>query len=201
MLDSGDDLGINSRSAERIQLRKATPCSVLRSRDFSYHLNKTDEGGDPIRLVHYNYGSFESLDESQNHTFQYNINDQQEFNGYSLTSVLAHWPGICADRSCVRPFVYLGNFSSGRAPLRLPIPEIRRDDADVTIVFFAQNTVTYTSSTLDPWFHATLPIDYPNTAGVIITRYLPSYTMKVLQPGVHDLHVPDICQPCGRRHQ
>ena len=40
----------------------------------------------------------------------------------------------------------------------LPIPALRRDDADVTILFLAQNIVTYTAPVLDPWFHATFTV-------------------------------------------
>ena len=52
----------------------------------------------------------------------------------------------------IRPFY---SFSGEKDEIFRVIPELSRDDADVTIMFLAPNTISYRSPVYDPWFMAT----------------------------------------------
>lgn len=60
------------------------------------------------------------------------------------------------------------------------IPALSRDDADVTLMFLASNSVTDSDPIYDPWFRATIPfnVTYPN--GVYITEYSQDHYVNVL---------------------
>ena len=80
-IDTHKDLGINSKVSDRLQYRKVTTCSVLRSRGYVNEVNSTDSLGNPQRLAYYNFGSTVL----GNTTFIYNLNGLQGLQGYVLT--------------------------------------------------------------------------------------------------------------------
>ena len=61
-----------------------------------------------------------------------------------------------------------------------PSKELGRTDADVTIMFLAPNTVTYTSPVYDPWFRATTVSSSPESNNSSYTFYESDYTVSVL---------------------
>ena len=73
LIDSHQILGINARSSDRVQYRKVTTCSVLRTTEYAKPYNDTESGPELQQLYRYYYGSVPSND--QNYTFQYNLND------------------------------------------------------------------------------------------------------------------------------
>ncbi|KAL8768303.1 MAG: hypothetical protein Q9209_005442 [Squamulea sp. 1 TL-2023] len=154
LIDSHATLGINSRKFDRVQYRKVTTCSVLRTKEYSYYVNSTESSTEVQHLVRYNYGTL--LDGRNNFTFQYNTNDVVGYNGYTLTS-----------------FSFVPSGSK-------PIPALNRADADITLMFLAANTVYYLSPVLDPWFKATNVFNTTDYDGKNITQYLPDYWIGVL---------------------
>ena len=88
LINSHDDLGMNSKKRDRLTYHKTTTCSVLHTKDHVWQSNDTNAGGDPLRIAHYTYSSSgsEGADRAtDNETFIYNLNDQVGFTGYSLT--------------------------------------------------------------------------------------------------------------------
>ncbi|KAL8780906.1 MAG: hypothetical protein Q9213_006246, partial [Squamulea squamosa] len=128
-IDSHATLGINSKKFDRVQYRKVTTCSVLRTKEYSYYVNSTELSTEAQHLVRYDYGTL--------------------------------------------PFSFLPSGSK-------PIPALNRDDADVTLMFLAANTVTYLSPVLDPWFKATNTSNITDYDGKNFTQYLPDYWVGVL---------------------
>lgn len=52
-----------------------------------------------------------------------------------------------------------------------PIDALLRDDADISIVFFAANNITYTAPVYDPMFYATKEVQVPNPDNTTTTWY------------------------------
>ncbi|KAL8872035.1 MAG: hypothetical protein Q9174_002268 [Haloplaca sp. 1 TL-2023] len=155
LLDSHRVLGINAKPSDRVQYRKVTTCSVLRTKEYSYYWNNTDTAGSGVQeLIRYNYETWSKG--STNYTWQYNLNDVVGSYGYSLT-----------------PYAILRDVSD-------PIPALNRTDADVTIMFLAPNAVTYTSPVYDPLFRATLPYNITDFGGNNNTMYTSDHWAGVL---------------------
>ena len=79
-IDTNNDLGINSKVSDRIQYRKVTTCSVLRTTGYFVEKNATKSSGDPWTAVIYSYGSFLS----DNYTVAYDRQELRTSTGYSL---------------------------------------------------------------------------------------------------------------------
>ena len=79
------------------------------------------------------------------------------------------------------------------ASIWFPIPELRRADADVTIMFLASNDVMYGSAVFDPWFQALQPAD-PDDNGKESNLWLPSFAVNVV--GCSDQH--QFCNPASQ---
>ncbi|KAL8965816.1 MAG: hypothetical protein Q9183_003673 [Haloplaca sp. 2 TL-2023] len=155
LVDSHGALGINAKPSDRVQYRKVTTCSVLRTKEHSYYYNSTSAGGSGVQeLIRYTYGTLTS--DPTNYTWQYDTNDVIGSYGYSLT-----------------PYAFLPGASE-------PIPALDRPDADVTIMFLAPNAVTYTSPVYDPLFRATLPYNITDLDGHNDTLYTADYWAGVL---------------------
>ncbi|KAL8739322.1 MAG: hypothetical protein Q9181_000053 [Wetmoreana brouardii] len=84
LIDSHETLGINSRTSDRLQYRKLTTCSVLRTKEYAYEYNFTGSGTEIEHLIRYNYGTI--VNDNDNYTFEYNTNDIVGHNAYALTS-------------------------------------------------------------------------------------------------------------------
>ncbi|KAL8705019.1 MAG: hypothetical protein Q9201_001864 [Fulgogasparrea decipioides] len=154
LIDSHETLGINAKTSDRVQYRKVTTCSVLRTKEYAYEFNSTGSGTEVQHLIRYNYGTTVGSDE--NFTFQYNTNDVVGFNGYALTSF---------------PFFHDQTDA---------VPALNRTDADITLMFLAPNTVTYVSPVFDPLFKATLPYNTTDFDGKNATLYTPDHWVGVL---------------------
>ena len=83
LIDSLETLGINSKASERVQFRKFTSCSVIRTKEYSFDYNLTDITGELQQLIRYNYTS--SSGDGSNYTYQYNKHNVVGLNTYSLT--------------------------------------------------------------------------------------------------------------------
>ncbi|KAL8719745.1 MAG: hypothetical protein Q9225_003289 [Loekoesia sp. 1 TL-2023] len=152
LIDTHEILGINAPKRDRVQYRRVTTCSVLHTKDHYSMVNQTDADGNTIMSVHYNFGALPELD--QNYTYSYNLNMQGSYG-----PILAN---------------------AGSSQTWIPISQLNRTDADVTLMFLAPNEVQYLLPVTDPLFTATLPgIVLPSTDGNI-TYYSPDYTVSVL---------------------
>ena len=84
LVDSHGALGINAKPSDRVQYRKVTTCSVLRTKEYSYYYNNTNTGGSGVQeLIRYTYGT--STNNLTNYTWQYDTNNFLSTFGYSLT--------------------------------------------------------------------------------------------------------------------
>ena len=86
---------MNARHSERVQYRKHTSCSVLKTGpDNTDKVNETDRDGNTIQLYKYNYGVVIDFANLQNYTYDYNAYDSfrpetvgRASRGYTLTFV------------------------------------------------------------------------------------------------------------------
>lgn len=81
-INSHDDLGVNTKTSDRIEYRKKTTCSILVKKGYVYFKNITDVTGELQQLVLYSYTNANFGDDG---TYPYNLNDVVGSNGYALT--------------------------------------------------------------------------------------------------------------------
>lgn len=77
-IDTNNDLGINSKTSDRLQYRKVTTCSVLKIADYISEDNFTDSNGNFMRMYRYNYGR----SGIGNDTFSFNLYTLWATQGY-----------------------------------------------------------------------------------------------------------------------
>jgi hypothetical protein len=136
LLDSRDDLGINTPDFGRVQFRKVNTCAPLRTKGFMTVMNDTNFNS---QILYYNFGSASYVIDIYNYTFMYNTATFAGQVGYDLSVVMS-------DQN-----------SSTNA--WFPIPELNRTDADVTLMFVMSNSIYYDVPNTDPIFSATLVED------------------------------------------
>lgn len=64
--------------------------------------------------------------------------------------------------------------------LWLPIPELARDDADITLMFLAPNAIKYNYPTKDPFFGANILVDLGSYQGVSLSYYTADHFVSVM---------------------
>ncbi|KAK4463684.1 hypothetical protein QBC42DRAFT_323869 [Cladorrhinum samala] len=125
-LDSHEHFGINSPKSERVSIRRSATCSVLNVDD----LTRVIEGS-PASMYQYMLGSTGT---NPPNTPTYQILDwTQNANFPSFTSVA---------------------FEANVVPGWLPIADLNRTDADVTLLALNQNSMIHPSPVDDPFFAA-----------------------------------------------
>lgn len=142
-VDSLFDLGINTPRGNRVEFQRTSTCAPLSQDGFT----QTFDGGDAYgregdTIYQYNYGPtyLTGTDVvSQNYTYQYNDHTFWDSVGYRL-SMDTHTAGPST-----------GGWD--------PLPEINRTDADVTLIFLMQNSVSYSEPVDDPIFAAHTTLD------------------------------------------
>ncbi|KAL9638460.1 MAG: hypothetical protein Q9164_001539 [Protoblastenia rupestris] len=161
LVDSHEMLGINAREVDRMQFRKVSACSPIRTTPYVYEVNDTnpDHAAYGDTLFRYAFGELKG---SSNYTFQYNLRDRASISGYVLTPIMAR----------------LSSMAEGGWK---PIAALNRSDADVTIVFLAPNAVKYESPVLDPFFSAiTLSEPMTFSDGSSFSYYEADFAVNVL---------------------
>ncbi|KAK4697740.1 hypothetical protein P7C71_g386, partial [Lecanoromycetidae sp. Uapishka_2] len=148
-IDTDTSLGINARESKRLQFRKVTTCSPIHTLGYATEVNITDPNliayGDTIEEI-----AFGPIGGNvSNVTYTYDEHSKIDNFGYSLI-----------------PLVALAGVTSGW----LPVPALNRTDADVSILFLTQNSVSYTSPVADPFFSANIVIN-DTVDGVTDTTY------------------------------
>jgi len=171
LLDSHYDFGINARPRDRVKLLAQLTCSPVSQRG----LTSTEQGHGTegnTTLINYNYGE---IPNDQSYTYQYNpaaVNDNVPFEILYVSNVPS-----CKDDN----FVFLISvlirtstiYHNATGPaLWIPISNISRTDADVTLTFVSPNSITYRAQVTDPFFQAT----YPFTSLAIVPGNFTVYT-------------------------
>ncbi|GES63803.1 hypothetical protein ATEIFO6365_0007049000 [Aspergillus terreus] len=140
LLDSRDDLGINTPDDDRLFFRKFVSCAPLTRAGYVTVHNETNPlPGLPYSdyldywVAAYHYGSAFSGNGTQNYTYYYDTVTWRAQLGYK---VQASWA------------------TAGSAGLWAPREELNRTDADVSLFFLNSNSVTYEYPTDDPMFSA-----------------------------------------------
>lgn len=144
-VDSLHDLGINSRPGDRIEIQKIATCSPLIQKGFTQKVKGgSGSGRSGDTLYQFNYGptkmSTTGLN-SSSYTFEYNDASAYLGTGYEV-GIKSHSAG---------PLGVTGGW--------MPVPEINRTNADVAVIFIAQNGVSYAEPVDDPMFAAHVRLD------------------------------------------
>ena len=82
-VDSLDALGMNTKTSDRVQYRKVSTCSILRTKEYGEYVNITNSNNQLQQMLRYYYST--SDDPQHNFTFEYNLNDAIGVKSYSLT--------------------------------------------------------------------------------------------------------------------
>ena len=151
-INSHTDLGIHSHHNARVNFRKVTTCAPIKQQ--GYVKTATSDGldglgaeGDIIRK--YQYGGYSNMGFDANTTYFYNQHAYIDGFGYELNTIVGY-----PDSSAW-----------------LPIPEIHRDDADVTLVFLAANAIKFLEPNSDPLFSANFKVEVPGIDGADNSYY------------------------------
>ncbi|KAK0280294.1 hypothetical protein LTR54_001095 [Friedmanniomyces endolithicus] len=157
LMDSNDALGLNSPKGERITYRKVTTCAPIHIGQ-NYGRGTIETGGgqfqDPVVYLYMGSMVADGVVRTHscailaitlllsfngqmlaNYTYRYNEHSLVETNGYTLTLPNIHK-------------------ADGSGSIWMPIPELNRTDADVTLLILAQNSIDYNVPCDDPWFSA-----------------------------------------------
>jgi hypothetical protein len=161
LIDSHKDLGINFPNSGRIGFRKVSTCAPITQRSYVETVTSTGAGdllgfeGDEIEM--YNYGGVPLLGISNN-TYSYNTHALVDGAGYELDSIIAS-PG-----------------GSGW----VPVDELARTEADVTLMFLAPNSIKYFEANDDPFFGANVRRNAGSVAGDDVIYYVSDNNVNVL---------------------
>ncbi|KAI9716556.1 MAG: hypothetical protein M1812_005287 [Candelaria pacifica] len=168
-IDSHEMLGINAPQKNRVTYRKVTTCAPIHTSGFAQLENYTAaEGlglpGDQIEKLYYG-----PLADVSNFTFFYNTHAEIDNFGYNLQSI--QWLG--------------GPDSS--EDFWSPISALNRTDADITLLFLSQNSISSPKPCDDPMFSAHQTTNDSST----FTSYRHDHFINVL--GCIDRH--QYCNP------
>ncbi|KAL1889642.1 hypothetical protein Sste5346_008761 [Sporothrix stenoceras] len=172
-LDSQLMFGINAKREDRVTVTLSTTCSPL---DHTGFVNVVDDVDGGLTATLYNLGPLTNVSD-----FTYSYIDQtiNTSTAYMMDSA----------------------YSFGKNPeasVWQPIDELARDDADMTILFFSQNSVTYFGPVFDPFFLANGSRTEPLTATQLL--YKPnSYVNTMICADQYTLCNPNsnTCTPAG----
>jgi hypothetical protein len=142
LLDSHTMFGINAEREDRVQIQKTVSCAVVDVSDLVRIRNTSLE---------FYAGPVKS---SSNYTFSYNSFIAGEGIDYMLLYVfITQCPNVCFSNSDIKTRSYYNNAGTVN-PVWDPIPPFNRTDADVSMHFLTQNSVSYIDPVFDPWFYA-----------------------------------------------
>ncbi|KAJ9663207.1 hypothetical protein H2198_000968 [Neophaeococcomyces mojaviensis] len=143
LVDSHHDLGINAPADGRVQYRRETTCAPIVTESFGAFLNASDPGAagweDGV-MVGYSYGPLKTI---SNYTYTYNKYLRSSNLGYS-----------------VRGQTFYEEFKSN---LWDPIPALRTETGDLSMLFIAPNSMSFVEPCDDPIFAAHKEQEMSNT--------------------------------------
>ncbi|KAF2470314.1 uncharacterized protein BDR25DRAFT_343088 [Lindgomyces ingoldianus] len=164
-MDSHEDFGINAPLAERFKFRSVYHCAPIVTEGFSELYNSTNIPGMTFRR--YNYGGFAG----SNYTFEVPTNlSTLQYDNYTFwqSSRPDYGVGLQVKYSVTNE----GNALSGQLD---SIPQIQRDNADVSLFFLTAPGILFSSQSNDPWYSAHRP--GPNLTNPGSHDQAPSYMM------------------------
>ncbi|KAH7147060.1 hypothetical protein B0J13DRAFT_441670 [Dactylonectria estremocensis] len=174
MIDSHDTLGLNAAKENRVLYRRKSTCAPVVTRDPYGELIPGRYPGEEYALYYYG-----GISIAVNYTYELSTYAQRGPAGYILRCISYSIPAS-------RP-------SGASAPGGfMPIPEIARSDAEVTLFFLVQNLLAYTAPVDDVFFAAhTNPTTYKLPPNETYTLYYNDKLVSVM--GCIDQH--QICRP------
>ncbi|KAI1389152.1 uncharacterized protein F4822DRAFT_270921 [Hypoxylon trugodes] len=175
MLDTGlvnihDHLGVNLPAGERILWRKVLSCAPLvTSGRTSNH--STADGN----YTRYHYGDVVRTRNSTG-TVRYNFT-------YSIDSVESQYAPFNFTNISYDGNTYIlaakaemtANETTASSDPYTPIPELRRDDGDLTLLFLSGNSIAFMEPLDDDWYRATVP--YSNISSTVTNEVKDLYRM------------------------
>ncbi|KAH8649739.1 hypothetical protein BGZ60DRAFT_437287 [Tricladium varicosporioides] len=150
LIDSNDHLGINSRSGDRVQMRKVTTCAPIDTEKYSSDWTYEQKLG----------LSWFFEEQILNDIYRYyNFGDGLLYDvpTFNFTTVISN----ASVNFQASPYnIDMATFSAENTEYSefIPIPELSHTDADLTLLFLT-NRAIYTGEVNDPWFKATTQID------------------------------------------
>lgn len=166
-IDSLYDLGINTRDSDRLEFQKVATCSPLIKQGFIQSMPGGPESGYGIvgdMLYTYMYGPSVLTGgkvNSTDHTYMYNNHTGLDGVGYRLWTD-NHPAGTTLEESGWKP-----------------IAELNRTDADLSIMFLSQNSISYAEPVDDPMFSAHIAFDF-GSLNLDFSYYTGNYYVNVM---------------------
>lgn len=147
LLDSLDDLGINTAPANRFQFRMVYTCAPLKTQGYMRDYNDSDYGA----VKRYMYGEVENVRQVINHTYEVPVDN-------------AYLPGDGTSSANIPRLEYqLGIEKHYGTPNETllpgvnewsPLDALKLVDADVHLLFMSAPEIHYAGPIDDPWFSA-----------------------------------------------
>ncbi|KAF2746629.1 hypothetical protein M011DRAFT_403849 [Sporormia fimetaria CBS 119925] len=160
IIDVNDAFGFNFGQSDRLRYRKKTTCSILPLDGYKVISDVSEETGIPetLRIAFY-YGGLD-IDPPRNYSWATRMSPNQQ----------VEWNA---------PFtkVSVTSYANREAPFQ-PMPELQRDDGDVTILF-VMNAAEYLEPVDDPLFGGHEAAVVNTTAGQKM-RYFPDHAHSAI---------------------
>ncbi|KAI0435510.1 hypothetical protein F4803DRAFT_557926 [Xylaria telfairii] len=146
-MDSNDELGLNMPQYERLAYRYVLQCAPLETKGYTSHIVKDDRGW--VRY-HYANRSLGPTDENQPimQDFIYEIED--------IDSQYTSEPRYLTPINLKLGWEYF-RIHNGKGVTFNTIPELKRSDGDLTLIFLSGNGVVFAREMNDEWYRATKP--------------------------------------------
>ncbi|KAJ4363717.1 hypothetical protein N0V95_001032 [Ascochyta clinopodiicola] len=163
LIDVGPAFGLDLSSSDRVQFRKKTTCGILAfKRPYVQGvLDSLGPSGQPTgnvsttpRSLKFQYGTKFPYG-TPNTTFALDLNEAYYLKDYALHTFY--------------------NYSNPKAPVASsfsPIPELKRENSTLVLIYVGSNSVSYNNPVNDPFFNATQPIDatFVNAGGELVSK-------------------------------
>ncbi|KAI1357780.1 hypothetical protein F5Y08DRAFT_351646 [Xylaria arbuscula] len=145
-IDSNDHLGINTRNSERFAYRYVVTCAPLETEGYTSEYTVINE-----TWVRYHYGTFTVPDGTNQTTTDYihvapGVESQYNLPPFS--------PGAGNNYKLSAVYVYTVDGEPDYSDSNLIIPELRRPDGDVLVIFLSGMGVLFNQKMDDNWYRA-----------------------------------------------
>ncbi|KAF9641034.1 hypothetical protein BFW01_g12840 [Lasiodiplodia theobromae] len=144
-LDSHLEFGINAPPNERVQFRRVSSCAPIKTDGYRKSYRLPDSNNSYSR---YYYGDSHVDYSDDLHTYEYpEINWDTQTSGQDVNAARTDYTIRQSNA-----FVLNGSYASYTD--FLPIPALRKMDADLHLMYLSSNMIGYSEEVDDPWFSA-----------------------------------------------
>jgi hypothetical protein len=148
LLDSLEDLGINTAPKHRFQIRMVHQCAPLKTQGYTRDFNDSEYGA----VKRYMYGGVATV--KGNINFTYEVPENNAYLPNNDNSSSANIPRLDYQLGVQNHYATPNESLLPGFNNYIPIPALRLEDADVTLAFLSAPEIHFSNPINDPWFSA-----------------------------------------------